>query len=1041
MRNKKNHLALKIYIFMLSLLLSSTATLLAQEKIVNGVVSSAEEKDALIGVSVVEKGTINGVVTDHEGKFQIKTQGANPTLVFSLIGMETAEISAKNKNYIEVELKDQDLSLDEVVVTGYTTQKKADLTGSIAVVSVEDLKTSPDTDPFRALQGRVPGVNITANGSPSGVGTIRIRGIGSLASNTDPLFVIDGVPTTSNLNTLNTNDIESMQILKDGASASIYGSRAANGVIIITTKKGKSNNKINVSVKASVTAQFNSSPIDVLDADQYGKVLVQAALNDKIDPIQYAKNYGYTVSGTGSNLSDYSIARGIFNNGYLNSTETMRASNTDWFDEVSRTGIIQNYDMSISSANEKGSKFFSLGYKDNNGIHKHTSFNALSMRLNSTYNINKYITVGENYTLSYSTKVVSPGVMTTALKIPSILPVYEEDGKTFGGPIGSMPDRQNPVRQLYHNRDNKGTTWRSFGNGYIDVKPIKGLVLRSNFGLDYESFSRRDLTYSFMSDILQNKTPEVDIINIDDLKWTWTNTANYNLDILKAHKFSFLIGNELFKQTYLNIKSNKKEFDVENPDYMWPDSATGESNITGAETGYALASFFGKVDYSFRNKYLASFTIRYDGSSRFGRNNRYATFPAATLGWRMTSESFMASTSSWLDDLKLRASWGKNGNQAISNTARYGIYVADYGRDRMTSTAYDLYMQGSGIFPSGYRTTQTQNNDLKWEAATQYNAGLDFTMLSQSVYGVLDVYKKDVKDMLISPAFLGAIGEGGNSWHNGPSLVNKGIEFMIGYRKRITKDLNIDINANIDKYTNKVTSLPVYATGAYEHTNSETLIGRAYGSRVGYVCEGIFQTEEEVKNSGQKNARVGGLKYANLDDDPNITDNDRTWILDPIPAFSYGINISAVYKDFDFSMFWQGVHDVDVLNGRKTQTDFWSVSDVGSNKGTRLLNAWSPENTSSKIPALTTNNTSDEGRMSTYLVEDGSYLKLRSLQIGYNLPRQIAKKIYSERIRFYASGQNFLTIKSSSFTGKDPENPAWGYPIPKSFTFGMQIDF
>lgn len=1041
MRSKKNRLAMKTCIFVLIMFISSPIMLLAQEKMIKGVVFSSGDKETLIGVSVVEKGTTNGTMTDIDGKFEIRTKGANPILVFSLIGMETVEVPVKNRDYIEVVLRDKDLSLDEVIVTGYTTQRKADLTGSISVVSMQDLKTSPDTDPLRALQGRVPGVNITADGSPGGVGTIRIRGIGSLASNTDPLFVIDGVPTTSNLNTLNTHDIESMQILKDGASASIYGSRAANGVIIITTKKGKSNNKINVSLKASLTAQYNSSPIEVLDADQYGRVLVQAALNDKVDPIQYAKNYGYTVTGAGNSLSDYTISRGLFEGGYLNSTNKMKAANTDWFDEISRTGIIQNYDLSVSSANEKGSKFFSLGYKDNSGIQKYTYFNALNMRLNTSFNINKYITVGENFTLSYSNNVSSPGVMTTALKIPSILPVYEEDGKTFGGPIGSMPDRQNPVRQLYHNKDNVGRTWRSFGNVYVDIKPIKGLVLRSNFGLDYESFSRRSLTYSFQSDILQNKTPEVGITNIDDLKWTWTNTANYNVNIGKSHNLSLLGGIELFKQTYQNISSSKKDFDVENPDYMWPDAATGEASITGAETGYALASFFGKVDYSFKNKYLASFTIRYDGSSRFGRNNRYATFPAATLGWRITGEDFMAGTSSWLDDLKLRASWGKNGNQAISNTARYGIYQADYGYNRMTSTAYDIYMQGSGIFPSGYRTTQTKNDNLRWEEATQYNAGLDFTLLNQSLYGTLDIYKKDVKDMLISPAFLGAIGEGGNSWHNGPSLVNKGIEFMIGYRKNINKDFSFDISANIDTYTNKVTSLPVYATGSYEHTNTETLIGRAYGSLVGYVYDGIFQTEEEAKNSGQKNARVGGIRYANLDDDPNITDNDRTWILDPIPAFSYGVNVSLAYKNFDFSMFWQGVQGVDVHNTRKTQTDFWSVSDVGSNKGTRLLNAWSAENKGSSIPALTTNNTADEGRMSTYLVEDGSYLKLRSLQVGYNLPKGITQKIYSERIRFYASGQNIVTIKSSSFTGKDPESPAWGYPIPKSFTFGVQIDF
>ena len=317
----------------------------------------------------------------------------------------------------------------------------------------------------------------------------------------------------------------------------------------------------------------------------------------------------------------------------------------------------------------------------------------------------------------------------------------------------------------------------------------------------------------------------------------------------------------------------------------------------------------------------------------------------------------------WLDDWKVRLSWGQTGNQAIDNNAQFGLYVADYGLDRVTSTAYDIFLQGSGTFPSGYRATQYANPNLKWESAEQFNVGTDFTLLQGSLYGSIDGYVKDVDDMLISPAFLGALGEGGNSWQNGPSLRNWGMEFALGYRKTLACGLGIDLNANVDFFRNKVTYLPETTTGSYAHTSQENLVeaGVSYGSMVGYVVEGLFQNQEEVDASGQPNARVGGLKYADLDGNHEINADDQTWIYDPVPAFSYGLNIALNYKNFDLSMFWQGVCNQDVYNNQKFQTDFWGVNDPGSNKGERVLQAWTTANTSSTIPALSTLNTADEG--------------------------------------------------------------------------------
>ena len=1018
----------------------------AQQQVdVNGTVKD-ETGETIIGATVMEDGTRNATVTDFDGNFRLKT-APGAKLKISYVGYKTQTVTAAPA--VNVIMEEENATLNELVVTGYTTQRKADLTGSVSVVSTDELKTSPDADPMRALQGRVPGMTVTGNGSPIGTGTVRIRGVGSISSSQDPLFIIDGVPTTTSLNSLNTNDIESMQVLKDAASASIYGSRAANGVIIITTKQGKKGGKLKVDFSTNLTASFYTSQslMKLCNSAQYATAMAQAALNDGIDPITYASNYGLDLNAaSGTPITVWNPATEQYVNytvngrydGFINANKTMRYSDTDWLDEISRTGFSQNYDLSLSNATDKYSALFSLGYKKNNGILKYTSFENISARMNTSYNINRMLKVGENFTLTYSRQVDS-APMEDALKMAPIVPVYEIDGETFGGPVGSMSDRQNPLREMYQNRNNSLDYWRLFGNAYVELTPIKGLVLRSSFGIDYYTSFIQSMKNTFHSDIVNNDIASTTLSNKNDMNWTWSNTANYNFTLAQKHNFSVLLGAELSKQSSIDWSGYNEGYALEDPDYMWPNAATGTARVTGAKVGYRLASFFGKIDYNFDDLILASVTVRRDGSSRFGRDHRWGTFPAATLGFRISK----LLEKDWLDDWKIRASWGKTGNQAIDNNAQFGLYVVDYGLDRVTSTAYDLYLQGSGTFPSGYRATQLGNPNLKWEAATQYNIGTDFTLFRNSLYGSIDWYIKDVEDMLINPAFIGTKGEGGATWMNGASLRNWGMEFMLGYRTTLHNGLGIDINANADFYRNKVTYLPSVATGSYAHTSSENLVqsGEPYGSIVGYVVEGLFQTQAEVDASGQANARVGGLKYADLDHNGVINAEDQDWIYNPVPKFSYGINIGLTYKGFDLSMFWQGVCDKDVYNNQKFQTDFWSVTDAGSNKGNRLLDAWNTNNTDSDIPRLTTSNTADEGRASSYFVENGSYLKLRTLQIGYTLPSQLMSKFKMTSARVYLSGQNLLTIKSSSLTCPDPENPDWNYPLSTSVSFGLQLSF
>lgn len=1021
----------------------------AQNVTVHGTVVSGTDNEPLIGATVYCDATKTGAATDFDGTFTL-TVPDGAILKFSYVGYEPEERKAEEN--MQVALGESDDMLDEVVVIGYQTVKKADLTGAVSVVSTEALETTPDPDPMRALQGKVPGMTITGNGSPSGTGSVRIRGIGSFNASQDPLFIIDGVPTTATLNSLNMNDIESMQVLKDAASASIYGSRAANGVIIITTKSGKKSQgkKVDVSFSANWTAQFYSpqSKMKLLDTPGYATAMAQAAMNDGLDPVAYASGYGldlrasdgYPISvydRVNNRYVDYRV-NGLYD-GYINAKRTMLMSDTDWLGEISRTGFAQNYDVALSTASERGTAFFSLGYKRNDGILKYTNFENISARMNTSFNICPIVSVGENFTLTY-TKQVDCQPLENALKMPSTVPVFETDGTTYGGPVGSMADRQNPLRELAFNKDNSLNVWRLFGNAYIDVKPVKGLLLRSNFGLDYDAAFIHSYNYTFHSDIVNNDMNSTTLSQANDSKWTWTNTANYNFKIREDHDFTVLAGMELFRQSRIDFSAYNEDYDIETPDYMYPDASSGVERSTGNRSAYALVSFFAKADYNWRDLLLASFTIRRDGSSRFGSNNRYGTFPAATLGYRVSEHI----DKPWLNDLKVRLSWGKTGNQAISNTARYALYVADYGNDRVTSTAYDLLLQQSGIFPSGYIATQTANPDLKWETTIQYNAGVDYSLFDSRLYGTVDAYIKDVKDMLIIPAYLGSMGEGGASWLNGPSLRNWGMEFLIGWRDELACGLGYKASLNMDFFRNKVTYLPSTTTGSYAHTTTENLVqsGQPYGSIVGYVCEGIFQDQAEVDAHGQDNARVGGLKYADLTHDGRITADDQTWIFNPVPDLSFGLNLELTYKNFDLSMFWQGVLGQDVYNNQKFQNDFWSVTDAGSNKGERVLDAWLPVvNTSSTIPMLTTNNTGDEGRTSSYFVENGSYAKLRTLQLGYSLPAGLLSKLRMSRARVYVSGQNLLTIKSKSLTCTDPENPNWAYPLPTSVSFGVQVDF
>ena len=1028
----------------LALILAGTA-LWAQQVDISGTVLD-DLGEGLPGATVREKGNAtNGTITDMDGKFKISvSRGA--TLVVSFMGFETQEVAAKDG--MTVTMGEAASEMNELVVTGYTVQRKADLTGAVSVVSVDEIAKQNENNPIKALQGRVPGMNISADGSPSGAATVRIRGVGTL-NNNDPLYIIDGVPTKAGMHELNGNDIESIQVLKDAASASIYGSRAANGVIIITTKKGK-DGKVKVNFDGSVAASFYTNKIETMNASQWGRAFWQANVNDGLNPNN--NNLGYNYDWT-YNAQGYPVLNRMTMDMFLDENASVRAGDTDWFKEITRTGVVQQYNLSVSNGNERGNAFLSVGYYDNKGTIKDSYFNRLSARANADYKLlDGIIVIGENFTINRTKGVDAPGgVLEHALEFNPNFPIYAENGK-YAQALGAYSERENPLSMIENSKDNEYTQWRSFGDIHLSITPFKNFMVRTTLGMDYTQKEQRFFTYPIANGKVMRTESAVESKQEHTMRWMWNAIATYNIAIGK-HRADVMAGTEINRMDYKMSSAKRYELAILNTDYMWPSAGAGRQLAEGFGEGFSLVSYFGKANYTYDDKYLASFTIRRDGSSRFGSNNQYGTFPSFSAGWRISEEKFMEKTKSWLDNLKLRYSWGQTGNQEISNTARYTLYksVVSTGlwNSSQAGSSYDIAGRNGGYdLANGYVRSQRGNEDIKWETSTQHNIGVDFSLLRGDIYGSFDWFNKKTTDILLFMDGIAAMGEGNGQWINAGEVKNNGWELSLGYRHHLSNGFSWDINGNISRYNNKVTKLPetVAASGRYGGNSKLTVIGHPMYSQVGFIADGIFKSQEEIDNHAiQEGAALGRIRYKDLNGDGVITEDDQDWIYDPTPDFTWGLNIYLQYKDFDLTMFWQGVQGVDVdCRGFKSQTDFWANSNINVpylNKGVRVLDAWSPLNPGSDIPALTTSDTNREGRISTYYIENGSYVKLRTIQLGYNLPKSFTDKLRLDRIRLYASAQNLLTIKSSKFTGADPENPGFNYPIPLNLTFGLNVSF
>jgi len=1027
---------MKKIIFYCCLMLSAALNSVAQTKTVSGTVTD-QQNNVLEGVSVgvVETGKVSQ--TDVKGRFNIQAE-AGQTLKFSYVGANPYSLKLGANSNVSVQL-DLTNSLNDVVVTGYQKERKKDLTGAVAVVNVKDIKDIPLGNPIKALQGRVPGVLIGADGSPNGGASVRIRGIGTLGNN-DPLYVIDGIPTKRGLQELNQNDIESIQVLKDASSATIYGSRAANGVIIVTTKRAKAGYS-RIDFDASTSLQFYTSKIKTLNAEERGRAYWQAAVNDRSNP-----NVNQIYQYDWNNNFDNPVLNRVIIPEFIDGAKTMRSADTDWYDEISQQSLLQSYNLSIANGNEKGNSLFSVSYYDNKGIIKETRDKKLTGRINSDYTLlNGKLKIGENFSGTYMKDVLIPTGDVTGLSqiVFSVVPIYTVTGG-WGGPAAGMADRQNPVRLIEDNKQNYNNFWRVFGNAYAELQIIPKLFLKTSYAIDYNGNYARTLRKSYTSGFLSDPSNAVNTNSNYDGNRIWQNTLSYSVKKDK-HQADFLIGQEQISTIYQGFSGSRQGLALENLDYAYLDAGSTTKDNAGNGTASSLLSYFAKANYSYNDRYLLSATIRRDGSSRFGKENQFGYFPAFSAGWRISEEKFIKESVPVISDLKLRYGWGKNGNQEIANNATYTLYSAVYGTNAVGNydggTAYDITGANTGQLPSGFALIQQGNNTLKWEETAQHNVGLDFALFNNELSGSVDYFIKKTSDILINPAYLAVIGEGGSRFANGASMQNKGIEFLLSWSKQVGKDWNITLTGNASSYSNKVTVLPSEILTSYPGNGTDkNILGRPVTSIFGYVADGIFKTADDVNNHAiQPGKGIGRIRYKDLNGDGTIDALDRDYIGNTAPKWIYGFNTSISYKNFDLSFFLQGVQGSDVNNGYKYLTDFSSLA-PGANFGSRTLDAFTPQNSGSNIPSLTLVDRNNEGRTSTYFLESGSYLKLRNIQLGYNL-EPVLKKLKVQRARVFVQASNVFTLKSKSYTATDPENPGNAYPIPLITTLGINVSF
>lgn len=1037
-----------------------TVSLALAQRTVTGSVQDAKTKEPLIGASIIIPGTTTGTVADTKGNFSISVPESASSLTASFIGYAAQEVPVRGVTNVTILLTEGG-QLAEVVVLGYTTARREDLTGAVAIVEVAATKNTTSGNPMQALQGRVPGLYIEKSGTPSGdASRILIRGANTLGNN-DPLYIIDGMPTKRSqvFQSLNPTAIQSIQVLKDASSSSIYGSRASNGVIIVTTKNGaNTDGRLNVQFNSSISAQSEKPQrFKVLNAVDRGRALWQASVNDKVDP---ASGYGEIYNFDWNKDFTNPVLNSVTVKPFVGGDPTVPVGDTDWQDAVYKTGYVTNNDLTVSGGTKSSSILVNVSYLNNTGMLRYTGYNRLTGRINGlTSKFDGRFKFGVNLqmTTSRETPVTTDlgGALTPGLAVtlaPTI-PVYTSTGD-YAGPIGSgYSDRNNPLFMQYINRWDRIDRTFVFGNIYTDIEPIAGLIFRSSLGMDNAGFANKNIEQSFQNGFIARSLNSLTLNTNKFLSLAWTNTLRYNF-ALGDHTFKLLAGVEAIRDNLDDVVSYRENFAVQTEDFFVLSAASGNASSNGNSTGSRLLSQFARIDYGFSDRYLAALTLRRDGSSRFGTDSRYGFFPAASVGWRIDKEAFMSNVSA-ISSLKLRAGVGRIGNQDIGDLARFGLFEPRYGTlasqvpnghnsffDQYwnVGTAYDLNGAGAGTLPSGFVQTQGENTALKWETTDELNAGLDFAFLNGSLAGSFDYFTRETKDILIKPPVASAVGEGQLKFVNGATKTNKGFEFSLSYLGKPRGDFTYSVSANLARFRDRITVLPEEVRSAFAGNAVTTIIGRSQLDLFGYRTDGIFQSQEEVTNHAQQvGAAPGRIRYRDLNGDNRIDALDQEFYGTTLPALEYGTRIDLGYKNFDFSIFGSGIAG---RTGFDSYTFYNNFIRGRENVGPGVFDAWTPQNTSSGIPALTLSDGNNETRASDYFNVNTSYYKIRNIQLGYTFQKTPIGKLGLAGLRLYGMAENVFWLKSKNFLGPDPERVDVNLvPVPRTFTFGLNVSF
>ena len=1066
------------------ILLCAIANSLLAQRTLTGKVSDAA--GAIPGATVLVKGTTTGTATDLDGNFSLSIKDDNTTLVFSAVGYTEQTIAVGNQSVINVLLKEDVATLNELVVTGYGTQSKKSITGAVATLDATQLLTTPSTNVGQAMQGKVAGVTVGNENSPGGGVMVRIRGFGTINDNS-PLFVVDGVPTKGNLNTLNLNDVENMQILKDASAASIYGSRAGNGVVIITTKRGKKGKPV-FSYDTYYGVQQPGKGLDMLNTQQYADLTWKARKNSGVvaangNPAHAQFGNGVTpvipdfIFPAGASASDARVANvgGVYTNygsdidaADFNKTKWLitkaNKEGTNWFDEIFDAAPIQNHQLGVSGGNDNGRYAMSVNYFDQQGIMIYTNFKRYSLRANTEFNVNKRVRIGQNFQAAFGDRVNQPNgnsnesnAVSFAYRIQPIVPVYDVHGVNFGGTRGTdLDNSRNPVGDLYRNKDNHQLEMRLFGNAYAEVDILKNLTAKTSFGVDYNTFNYRNYTIRDIESSEARGSNGLTTNNNYEWTWTWYNTLNYTLDIGQNHRLNVLAGTESIKSYFEFFDASRTNFAIDDLTNRFLSAGTGVQTNNGGASDWRLASEFGRVNYAIGDKYLFDATLRRDRSSRFAKSQRVAYFPAVSAGWILTKEGFLDGAKSWLPYAKVRVGWGQTGNQEIGN---YNSFT-QFSTNPITSF-YDLNGSRTSARP-GYELVQFGNSNAKWETTTSTNVGLDATLLRGALDLTFDVYQRKTTDMLfpVEPPLTSGVAIA--PFQNIGIMTNKGVDLSLTYKGK-AGDFDYSVGGNISSYRNNLEKSNADPNYQYFGINDERVQnfvvsqqGFPISSFFGYTILGIFQSDEEGKaapaqfGSANEN-KAGRFKFQDTNGDGVVSSKDLSIIGNPHPDFSYGLNVNVNYKNFGLSIFGQGVQGNQIFNYVKYWTDFPTFA---GNRSLRMYTqSWEPGKTDAVLPQL---KSSDQVSIqpSTYYLEDGSYLRLKNVQLTYNMPKELISKIGLSNVRVYVQGQNLVTL--TKYSGLDPEinlrNYAAGfdrqigvdggsYPAAKQYIFGLNISF